>query len=59
MKVKELIEKLKKLDQEKAIYISKDEEGNEFKEVDCITPARGEETNDGNVIEGYIIYPCG
>ncbi len=57
MKVKELIKQLKDCDEEKEIFISRDEEGNDFKEIHEVVKATGEETGDLHKIDGYIIYP--
>ena len=59
MKVSELIKQLKKLE-DKEIFVSIDEEGNDFKPIDVIIDSRGEyETQGGEKLNGYIIYPLG
>ena len=58
MKVKELILELQQLNQDKEIFVSQDEEGNEFKRIWEIQESNGEfESQDGEKIKGYIIFP--
>ena len=58
MKVKELIEELKKLKQEKEVWVASDEEGNDFHSLQEVAIASGEEDQTGKRIRGYIIYPA-
>ncbi len=59
MKVKELIKQLENCDEEKEIFISRDEEGNDFKEIHEVVKATDEEMGNLHKIDGYIIYPFG
>jgi len=57
MKIKELIKTLSGIDGDKEIFISVDEEGNDFKPICEVCDASEEEDWEGNKIDGYIIYP--
>ena len=58
MKVKDLILELQQLKQDKEIFVSQDEEGNEFKRIWEIQESDGEfESQRGEKIVGYIIFP--
>ena len=60
MKVKDLVLELKQLKQDKEIFVSQDEEGNDFKRIWEIQESNGEfESQDGEKIKGYIIFPYG
>ena len=60
MKVKELILELQQLKQDSEIFVSQDEEGNDFKRIWEIQESDGEfESQNGEKIVGYIIFPYG
>jgi len=59
MTVKELVELLKRANPDKKVFISVDEEGNDFKPICEVVTASGESDQAGNVLNGYIIYPNG
>ena len=63
MKVEELIKELNDIkDKEQEIYLSTDEEGNDFKPIDVLVEVRKEhdyKTAGDEVIFGIVIYPIG
>lgn len=63
MKVEELIAELNKVkDKQQEVFISIDEEGNDFKPIDVLVEIRKEhdyKTAGDEVIFGIIIYPIG
>ena len=59
MKVKDMVITLLQLDKEKEVYVSVDEEGNDFKPICEVCVCSGEENRMGEKINGYVIYPNG
>jgi hypothetical protein len=62
MTVRELIKALQKQNPESSVFLSADEEGNDFKPVDYCAEfyaADGFATSAGEPIEGVIVFPVG